>query len=369
MLPPVGRRPTKNLNLPCGMRARVKAHGRVYYYFDTGAHPRREIPLGCDYPLAVKQWAELAMARDGTKPIAATITFKHAAERYQREIFPSKAPRTQRDNLKELAKLYEFFDDPSAPLDEITPQHVRQYLDSRRHSSVRANREKALLSHIFNKAREWGFTDRPNPCQGVKGFTEQARNVYVDDDTFKLVWEAADRPTRDAMTLAYLTGQRPADVLRMRLSDVKDGLLSVTQGKTGKKLRISVEGQLLDLVTSIQEQKFDAKVTSIAIIRDERGRALSYGALDGRFEKARDKVIAELAADLICLSGMDAQRRQDQMAAIRAFQFRDLRAKAGTDKADSTDIREAQRQLGHNSIKTTEIYLRARVGERVKPTK
>ena len=44
-------------------------------------------------------------------------------------------------------------------------------------------------------------------------------------------------------------------------------------------------------------------------------------------------------------------------------QFRDLRSKAGTDKADATDMREAQRQLGHKSVKTTEIYLRARAGQ------
>jgi integrase len=48
---------------------------------------------------------------------------------------------------------------------------------------------------------------------------------------------------------------------------------------------------------------------------------------------------------------------------------RDLRAKAGTDKADSTDLREAQQQLGHKSVKTTEIYLRAGAGDRVTPTK
>ena len=56
-------------------------------------------------------------------------------------------------------------------------------------------------------------------------------------------------------------------------------------------------------------------------------------------------------------------------AAVTCFQFRDLRAKAGTDKADATDLREAQQQLGHKSVKTTEIYLRARAGEKVTPTK
>ena len=79
---------------------------------------------------------------------------------------------------------------------------------------MRANREKALFSHIFNKAREWGYTAAPNPCAGVKGFTERGRDAYIEDVTYKAVWDAADWPTRDAMDLAYLTGQRPADVLK-----------------------------------------------------------------------------------------------------------------------------------------------------------
>jgi integrase len=32
-------------------------------------------------------------------------------------------------------------------------------------------------------------------------------------------------------------------------------------------------------------------------------------------------------------------------------------------------MREAQQQLGHKSVKTTETYLRARAGEKVTPTK
>jgi hypothetical protein len=46
-----------------------------------------------------------------------------------------------------------------------------------------------------------------------------------------------------------------------------------------------------------------------------------------------------------------------------------FKGQGGTDKADATDMREAQQQLGHKSVKTTEIYLRARAGEKVTPTK
>jgi hypothetical protein len=69
------------------------------------------------------------------------VTFRYFAERYQREVLPTKAPLTQRDNLIQLAQLYKFFDAPPALLERITPQHIRQYLDWRKDAPVRANRE------------------------------------------------------------------------------------------------------------------------------------------------------------------------------------------------------------------------------------
>ncbi len=41
-------------------RARKQKSGTTYYYFDTGAKPRKEIPLGSDYRVAVQKWLELS---------------------------------------------------------------------------------------------------------------------------------------------------------------------------------------------------------------------------------------------------------------------------------------------------------------------
>jgi len=40
------------------------------------------------------------------------------------------------------------------------------------------------------------------------------------------------------MDLAYLTGQRPSDVLKASATDINNGFLLVDQGKTQKRLRI-----------------------------------------------------------------------------------------------------------------------------------
>ena len=101
----------------------------------------------------------------------------------------------------------QIFRQSHAPFEEIEPIHVRQYLDLRE-AKTRANREKALFSHIWNKAREWGYTNLPKPCVGIKGHKEKGRkDVYVADDTYYAVYESATPPLRDAMDLASLTGQ------------------------------------------------------------------------------------------------------------------------------------------------------------------
>lgn len=225
---------------------------------------------------------------------------------------------------------------------------------------IRANREKALFSHIWNFARERGMTAKPNPCAGVRGFRETGRDTYVDDETYQAVWDEADAPTRNAMELAYLTGQRPADVLKLTLADVRDGAIWLRQNKTSKRLRIAVEGQLAVLVDRLNVRPVTSgTVQSLALICNERGKALTAFALRGRFENAREAAAKKARA----------QKRNELAAAIEAFQFRDLRAKAGTDKEESAGMAAAKDQLGHADEQMTRRYVRHRKGKLVTPTR
>ncbi len=344
----MGRKPSKPGAIP-RFRARRQKSGRTAYYYDHGIvdGKRREEPLGLDYGLAIKRWAEIE--REAAPPAAAVPTFRWVGDRYMAEVVPTKAPRTQEDNRREFAKLLEFFDDPPGPFEAIEPVNVRQYLTWRTGSGtgfVRANREKALFSHIWNFARDKGYTAKPNPCQGIKGFTEEGRDVYIEDVEYQRVWDVADVCLRDAMDLAYLTGQRPADTLRMNEMDLRDGVLHVRQGKTGAKLRIAVAGELAEVIERIRARKRGYRVHNTRLVVNESGRPIGTNAMSRRWVKA-------------C-----------EAAGVEGIQFRDLRAKAGTDKAESAgDIRQAQKQLGHASVVMTEAYVRGRRGEKVSPTR
>lgn len=342
----MGRRPSRPDAIP-RLRQRAQKSGKVFYYYDHGGSPRREEPLGSDFGLAIKRWAELHRA-PMEKP-QQVITFRYVADQYRAKIVPTKAPRTQVDNLAELAKLIEYFDDPPGPLEAIQPQDIRGYLNWRGTTAkTRANREKALLSHIWNFARDQGYTALPNPCAGIKGYRERGRDAYIDDDVYRAVWHRADQAVRDAMDLAYLTGQRPSDVLRMDESRMRENTIEVRQGKTGAKVRIEVVGELAAVIERIRARKRTYRVYSTRLVVNERGQPIGIEALQARFKTAR-KAAGVSAAE---------------------FQFRDLRAKAGTDKTESVgDIRQAQKQLGHANVTMTEHYVRNRRGSKVTPTK
>jgi len=331
-------------------RFRVRRRGdKTYYYYDTGGRKnRKEIPLGSDYGLAIMKYAEFERDRTADARVQEVITFKYVADRYLVEVLPTKSPATQKDNLRELKNLLAFFNDPPAPLDAIQPQHVRQYLRWRSSAPVRANREKALLSAIWNFAREMGYTALANPCAGVKGNKEAGRDVYIEDSLYKAVYDKAEVGLQDAMDLAYLTGQRVTDVRLMDERDIRDGQIWIKQGKTSAKRRIELMGDLAALIKRIKARKATHVVRSTRLIVTAEGEPMSYSMLRTRFDKARE----------------------DAGVPKSAFQLRDLRAKAATDKAESSgDIVQARDQLGHTTVTMTEHYVRNRKGKKITPTK
>lgn len=278
----------------------------MYFTYDLGGKPRKEIYLGKDYGVAIMEYARLERDRTSAAAVAKVITFRYVAEKYLVEIVPTKGVNTQKDNLREMKNLLAFFDDPPGPLDNIEPIHIRQYLTWRKSAPVRANREKALFSAIWNYARNKGYTALANPCTGIKGNKETGQDNYVEDELFQRVYEKADVGLQDAMDLFYLTGQRIADTLKMDERDVRDGRLAVQQGKTKAKRRIEITGELKIVLDRIMARKDSHQFRSTRLIVLENGTPLTVAMRRRRFDLAREAAGVKKAD----------------------FQMRDLRAKS-----------------------------------------
>lgn len=336
-------------------RVRTLKSGLVwvgYYYNGRDENgKRKEIPLGGDLNEAKRKWAEL----ECTPAPVNTSLFKFVFDRYERDILPSKAYSTQKENLGAIKQLRMVFD--QAPIESITPQHIAQYRDARS-AKVRANREITLFSHAFNMAREWGYTSKENPCRGVRKNKEQPRDFYADAAVWDAVYEAASKDLRDAMDMAYLTGQRNADTLKMMITHIQNGALEVKQGKTKKMLRIILDdngvrselGMAIDRILTRP-----GKVRSLYLVANAAGQPLNRWTLRSRFDAARITAIKK------------ATEQGDEHIAgrIRQFQFRDIRPKAAS---EIVDIAAASRLLGHTEQEITKKVYR-RVGESVKPTR
>jgi integrase len=340
-----------------------KAKGVIWYYLDKGHQPdgtRPLVPLGKDYLEALRRYAELVKTVE-----APTVTLPEMLVRWQGETLIGRPPRTQEDIVASVKRLVVFFSDPSpAPLDQVEPIHITQYLrwrsaprDGKKGAPVRANREVAWLSAGWNWARSTGLTKAQNPCDGVKRNKETGRDIYIEDDELGLIVAQADEPLREAIELAYLIGQRPGDLRRISEADIRGGVLHLRQSKTTAAMAIAVTGQLEVLIDRIRARKASIEgVRCLSLLVDERGQPMGRSMMIFRFAKAREA--AAVAAE-----------SEEAALRLRQIQFRDLRAKAGTDVRDMANLDAAQGLLGHSQSGMTEHYTRRRRGKTVNPVR
>jgi len=342
----MGRKPTVNLTLPPGMRKRVRGK-RIYYFYEIGGRPRKELSLGTDYILALRKYAD----KHQNEPLPKKILLRDAITKYRTDVLPTLSANTIRVQLSDLKHVEAFFKD--APMDEIKPTHIARFLANHKDKPTTANRCKRIVSSIWNKARGWGYTDAPNPCLGVETHSLPKRTVYITDAVFDAVHAAAPPSLQDALDLAYLTGQRPGDALSMSEHDIIDGVLTVTQFKTKQPLRIQIIGHLNALIERIRARKKILGAATSALLVCENGNRMNKQLLSSQFVKARKK------------AAIDNPELADQ---IKKFWFYDLRAKAADDTMEQRGEQAASDLLGHDSIRTTQRHYLRR-GKVVAPTK
>ena len=243
--------------------------------------------------------------------------------RYRGEIIPKKAASTQKKEAQYLKRLESVF--APAPLGTIRPVHIYQYLDRR--PPVTGNRELSLLSDIMKKAIRWGVLEE-NPCIGIERNREAPRRRYVSDVEFWGAWELAPPVVQIAMELGLMLGLRPGDLLSLNRQHLTEDGIVVETRKTGEVIKFEWTDELQEVVERAKRLR---TVGSFYLLPNRRGQGYT---VDG-FRQLWGRVMS----------------KYEKSGGTR-FQFRDLRAKSGSDH-------ESGEHLGHRDKRTLErVYRR-----------
>lgn len=315
----MGRPRKQNRHLPQRMMQRRGA----YYYVVQGEWR----PLGRDFGEALRLWAEW---EGQDRPKGSTVA--DALAYYLIAKTPELSPKTMEGYRVSQMKLTERFGDTR--LESLKPEHVTTYLRSAK-SKVGANRDKALLSAAYNwvNGEGWLKTVGYNPAR-VRRNKEMPRRRYVTDAELVALLAAAGPKLALMIELAYITGVRKGDLLRIRLADLREDGLHVQQGKTGAR-------QVFAWTDGLR------RITEAA-----RGLRRTVGSL---WLFPADRKPGE---PMTALALRTAWERAREASGVKDVRWHDLRRKAGSDAAKG----DAQAMLGHADARVTERHYR------VKPT-
>ncbi len=242
------KRRTENIGLPKGWR---RYHGAYYYRVPKGLEHlwdgKQQFRLGKTLTDAYRTWADRMVRQNQTRTIADLL------DRYSLEVIPAKAPKTQESNRAAVRRLATAFGNWS--LESLKPRHVYLYVDKRTRK-IAAHREIEVLSHAFTKAVEWGLLDQ-HPFKGqviLRG--EQPRTRYVRDEEVIAALGLSSTRKRGSVTaiqayirLKLLTGLRRGDLLRLRVTDLREDGIYVGTSKTGKPVVYEWNPDLREAVT------------------------------------------------------------------------------------------------------------------------
>lgn len=353
-------RPRKHnpLNLPPRVYAK---HGAFYYHHP--APDERWEHLGHDVEKAKRRAGEIAHGMaDGFGTVAYYLDEFIKACRARVKL-KDLSERTLEDYIDNLPYLKTYFG-KMYPVGVEAP-NVAEYLDTMKEAGrgVRGNREKACLSACFTWMKRKGHGGvKTNPCIGVKRNRETKRERYVEDDEMRATLAHAPVQVQALAELVYRTLQRPEDIIHWTKNNLVDRrvdgnvvkVIRNKQGKTGAMVDIEVTPQIEAALSRTKS----GKVSGMTLIHRRDGKPYTYDGLCSMLKRQQAKVRKV------------HKEGKGSLAEMSSWGFYDMKAKGATDMwLSGVPLEQIQVLCGHDSVTTTEIYVKCRWRGVVAPNK
>lgn len=253
--------------------------------------------------------------------------------------------RNHRSTVKHVARLW-----GSQPIRDLKPHQVAAGIRALAEDSTHtACRVLACLEDIYTEAVENGEAEH-NPAKVVRRPSHSTIRKRLSLEAWRAMYERSkthpQRWLRALLLLGIVTGQRRADLAKMRFDDVVDGCLRVEQQKLAGKvrgarvaipltLRLEVVGMSVGDV--IELCKTIAKPGD-TLLRKTGGGQIEQSSLSARFH--------ELIVDTLGPTAY-AKHEWPSLHELRSLSVREYQAQG---------LKDRQGLLGHKDAAVTAIY-------------
>lgn len=294
---------------------KLRQKGRAFYY-DHGGKPRRWEALGSDKARALTRWAELEGGSSAEDTVGQLVE-NFLAEKTG---LSHNTLRSYRNSAAVVKKQVGHI-----PKTEIRQRDMKKMIEL--NPSKQMARNAALfLKTVFAWAVEEDKLDF-SPLAGMRLKGQSRRERYLTNDEFLAIREKLEPKFQIAADFAYLLSLRVSEVVALKFSDFKDGVVRIYQKKTKKFKTMEITE---DVQKALDRAKtLPGSIRGMTVIARRNGKPHAASTVSSAFYEARIE------------------------AGIPDARFHDARAKSASDDPDT-----AKDRLAHKRQATTEIYLR-----------
>jgi integrase len=213
---------------------------------------------------------------------------------------------------------------------DVTRGAIEDYMTTRRAQGAAAatvNNEFSLISHMFTKAKDWGYITH-DPTKGIEKFTDTVeRDRFLMPDEFRRLMKELNSKIKDIILAKLYLALRMSNILNLTWEqvDFDRELIIIPKTKNKKPL-------------------VQPMIEPLKVLLQELPRTSTY-VFPGNDGKPYKRIIKGFRA--AC-----------QRAGIVDFRPHDLRHTFGTHLiANGCDIRTLQELLGHKTLRMTMRYV------------
>jgi integrase len=212
------------------------------------------------------------------------------------------------------------------------------------------NRQMSCLHHVFSKAVEWEMVERSPFDRGKPLWLKEnnKRLRFLSEDEIKKLLAGCPTYLRRIVECAINTGMRRGEILSLKWSQIRNGLIYLDKTKTNESRQIPIND---DLARVFQEIRRERHLKSEYVFTYRAGEHRLKASGPGRGRKVPPPT-AKRVTDI--KNGFKAALKR---AGITDCRFHDLRHTFASHLVmRGRSLKEIQELLGHKDIKMTMRY-------------